>query len=233
MKLPSKMVRYPNEIVFRVQGIKLARQAHVIFMEDDERCWQLSGALRDGREIECKNMLMRHFTYGPEEVYGIFRALSPISIGCKFEKLPNKIHYRLVGYYNGPFNVEHHGWIYTVSNGDIEEDTAKRVYSGWEIIPEGASFTLSCAGATLDEYELEAHKVMQLMALASGTGVTYHRYAVEWDTGEKWEEWRQVPAMNMALARVSRCLTYGASCHNTYRCGYLGPKRNVISADSS
>jgi hypothetical protein len=154
--------------------------------------WLLSGALDDGRKVDCDSLVVTSSTFGSEKSQAIFHPLGLVTIGETGEPVPNLVRYSLVGHYEGDFSTACDGWSFSTSRGGVDAAQASRILNGWEMVAEGMTLAVRHRGsAHLEDYELHARQVMRLLAIANGTGVTYHRSIAEWETGETYEVWGQ------------------------------------------
>jgi len=184
-----RMVRYPLTTEFLIEGRQVRDVSRLISGPGYEP-WSLMGHLSDGRQVECSELLATRVrvSLGPEvQRRATLTPLRCVTVGTPQSRPPASVQYPLVGYYEGPFSLEHDGWAVSASSPGTGANVADRLRKGWGLLAQGLTLRLSGKAATLEDYERTARHVTDLLSLASGTGVTFHRYTVKWDNGDALE----------------------------------------------
>ncbi len=148
--------------------------------------WRLSGSLNDGRHVEADSLVQTAIPQGPYSFE--FSALTGVRFGIQIDDHPIESLFPLVGYFNGPFSLQHNEWKIAVESCDHIDD-AEELSKRWRLPIEGMLLKLVHPDARISEHMEIARSLMTLISLAAGTGVSSHRHIFTWKTGEL-ETWR-------------------------------------------
>jgi hypothetical protein len=148
--------------------------------------WRLSGALNDGRHVNAESLTLTGTSRGAYSYE--FSAPMGVRLGTQLDDHPIQSHFPLVGYFEGPFTLNHHEWEITTESSDQLEN-AKIISNRWRLPTEGMLMKLVGPGANTEEHLKMARAIMTLASLAAGTGVSSHRHIFNWGKGEL-EVWR-------------------------------------------
>jgi hypothetical protein len=149
--------------------------------------WRLSGTLIDGRHIDAESLLQ---TGNPQGPHSFEFTAQEIRIGIQSDDPPNQSLFPLIGYFDGPFSLQHREWEIVAERGD-QVERAKNLAKRWRLPIEGMSLKLMSPGASSTEHLEIAKSIMTLVSLAAGTGVSSHRHFFSWGTAEL-ETWRHI-----------------------------------------
>ena len=150
--------------------------------------WSLAGTLNDGRHLEAESLLQTDIHQGPHSF--VFSALMEVRLGIQLDDPPTQSLFPLVGYFDGPFSLQHREWEIVAKSGDQVEN-AKDLAKRWRLPIEGMLLKLVHPGVLTTEHLEMARSVMTLASLAAGTGVSNHRHFFSWETGDL-ETWRHM-----------------------------------------
>lgn len=141
---------------------------------------QLTGILDDDRSVNASALHLN--------AIGKFTATEGISFGLTQDTAPTQSKYPLTGYFDGALTLLHNGWnIDTIPCPDPK--VARALSENWRIPVEGTVLRLRREGSTMDQHRDFARIIMNLLSIASGTGVSCDRHFFEWD-GDESEIWR-------------------------------------------
>lgn len=147
---------------------------------------QLSGTLNDGRQVKADLLYCTHAQIGSSP--GVeFDAFEDVSIGQQKDTPPYESRYPLTGYFDGEFAFVYNGW--DIKTIPCQSPNAQELAKKWRCPVEGMVLQLKREESTMDQYREFARDVMDLLSLASGTGVSCHRHFFTWDN-EELEIWR-------------------------------------------
>lgn len=148
--------------------------------------WRLTGTLNDGRHVEAESLLHTGTPQGPHNFE--FSVQTEVCLGTQFEDPSIRSSFPLVGYFDGPFSLHYCEW--EISAEPIAQiESAKNLFKRWLQPTEGMLMELVCPGASIAGHLEMARSVITLASLASGTGVSNHRFIFSWESGEL-ETWR-------------------------------------------
>lgn len=189
-------VEYPEGMEFVLEDptteVKLA-----VFSDNIIDSWSISGTLSDGRLILCDNAFPRSL--------GTFVVSRSVQIGNKPNSTPQEVSYWLVGFYEGKIDLQSNTWHIESFPQKQLPDLAKHIQQGWGITAEGLQITLSCDGAKLEDYELKIRQITDLLSLACGTGITYHRSKAFWPDGASLETIGRGARDNIGPGKLIAC----------------------------
>ena len=151
---------------------------------------QLSGILNDGRPVKADALYLTH-PAPPENLAGVdFMAFEGVSLGQMGDAPPVKSSYPMTGCFEGTLAFIHDGWeIETIPCP--EPKTAQALAQKWRIPVEGMVLQLKRKGSSMVQHQDFARVVMNLLSLASGTGVSCDRHFFTWakEEIEIWSLW--------------------------------------------
>lgn len=152
--------------------------------------WNLKGRLEDGRAIRAPGMILEHVSVGSSPSYAEFFPLSGINIGINKRLLPQTVKYKLIGFYEGEADCKIDGWQVRLVKPVGLPPQIGRFAKKRGLPSEGMILELSHKSSNLSHYDEKYRAISKLLALASGSGVTAHRYSVTWQNSNSYEFWR-------------------------------------------
>lgn len=152
--------------------------------------WNLKGRLEDGRAIRARGMILERVSVGSPASYAEFFPLSGINIGINKRLLPQTVRYKLIGFYEGEAECEIDGWQIRLVKPVGLPPQIGRFAKKRRLPSEGMILELSHRSSSLSQYDEKYRAISKLLALASGSGVTAHRYSVRWQNSNSYEFWR-------------------------------------------
>jgi hypothetical protein len=149
--------------------------------------FRLAAVLSDGRPISIDQLKK----IGAQE--GGLVELKPwncaVEIGCRGTGAPLSSAFMLTGLYEGEFGLNFDDWQIELSS-DRDAGLNKKASKGLGIPLEGSTLKISAEGKSQAEHEELATDIMLLLSLASGTGVTCHRWVFNYSRKKQIEFWR-------------------------------------------
>ena len=155
--------------------------------------WNLKGRLEDGRAIRARGMILERVSVGSSASYAEFFPLSGINIGINKRLLPQTVKYKLIGFYEGEADCKIDGWQIRLVKPVGLPPQIGRFAKKRRLPSEGMILELSHKSSNLSHYDEKYRAISKLLALASGSGVTAHRYSVTWQNSNSYEFWRHRP----------------------------------------
>jgi len=169
---------YRTRIIVEEIEHETAVSIHGLFSSGNTTA-RLTGTLDDGMPVNASGL--------QANAIGKFTATEGISFGRTRDTAPTQSRYPLTGYFGGALTLFHNGWnINTIPLAD--PDVARELAENWHIPVEGTVLRLRHEGSTMDEHRGFARIIMNLLSIASGTGVSCDRHFFEWD-GDEIEIW--------------------------------------------
>ena len=148
----------------------------------------LSGTLQDGRSVKVESLKQ---LYSDECIIEIVPWDCAIEIGERSTSRPLRAQYTLTGLHHGNLDHEYQDWVIQIRS-DRESMANARASKALQIPFDGATLTLSCSSAekTEEDHDDFAKQIWTLLALASGNGVTCHRWIYSFSDEHELELWR-------------------------------------------
>jgi hypothetical protein len=112
-----------------------------------------------------------------------------ICIGVPQSAHPISAKYILTGLFEGNMKVHHDDWTAALIANE-QAVSAQRISQGLKIPLEGLTLQISGSGKSEEDYESCAQDIMLLLSLASGNGVSSHRWGLAYPNQEVVEKWR-------------------------------------------
>ncbi len=112
-----------------------------------------------------------------------------VEIGCRGAGAPLGSTFILTGLYEGEFNYNYGEWLLDLCS-DKDARLNIKASKGLGIPLEGSTLRISSEGKSHEQHEVMAADIMLLLSLASGTGVTCHRWIFDYSDNKRIEFWR-------------------------------------------
>lgn len=179
------ILRQLSHTVFILNRAGLGIHAHIPLLQGKI---SLSGSLQDGRSVRVESLYILHSN---ESIVEIAPMNCAVEIGERPTSRPLRAKYTLTGLYYGDLACDHQDWTIQIC-ANSESMANARASKALNIPLDGATLTLSCLSKDKREsdYDDFADSLFRLMALASGNGVTSHRWIYSFSDGQELELWR-------------------------------------------
>lgn len=189
LQVPFQLRRFPEQICIDVEAASIgASLAHA----PDADTWALSGTFDDGRALSCGRLLRIRGTVSfgrSRKAAAVFTPLnSAVVVGIPEATKPAWMEFPLAGFFGPHLDYREGDWRISLRPGVMQKEVAEQVYDGWGIVPEGSVLRLQNPRVTATGHEAMARKLCLFLALAMGTGITFHRSIAGWQ-GERRAEW--------------------------------------------
>jgi hypothetical protein len=152
--------------------------------------FSLAGHLDDSRAISIDNLRPIQRIVSQNHYFVEMVPMNcTICIGSTHSAYPIAARYILTGLFEGNMEVHHDDWT-AVLLANEQALSAQRISQGLKIPLEGLALQICGSGKSEEDYESCAQDIMLLLSLASGNGVSSHRWALAYSNQEVVEKWR-------------------------------------------
>jgi hypothetical protein len=185
--------RQLSRVIVSIEQSAIGRSA----LQNDT--FRLSGSLLDERLINIDRL--RWISAQEGGLVELIPWDCAVEIGQRGTGHPISSFFILTGIYEGQFDFTLGEWHIELYS-DKKSELNKKVSRGLGVPLEGSSLRISANKKPQDEHEKLATDIILLLSLACGTGVTFHRWSLDYSGCEQIEFWRSRPGEEMGPGSI-------------------------------